>query len=235
MIAKLRHIGIAAAMLLGFAGGAAAQTPQFYIGAHAGKTLALSDLSDTAGNFDLNGAGMNGYIAGVHTGFDLQLKGSPVFFGVLAGYDFQNTEFSLNAGSMNFQANLNNSWYAGGRAGFVIWGAKVYTLAAYRQAEWDSTVKELTSPTLRGYDLGLGVEVPVAKNVSFGVEGINTHFQKAEFEFNNVPTGVQQELQQLSIMARLNFTLGGNPVGIFDDRQDPPHAKGGDPKIMGKP
>lgn len=216
---------------------AAAQTPQFYIGVHGGKSVAASELSDTGGNFSLDGLSSRGFIGGLHTGLDLQLRNSPLFFGVLAGYDFQNTEFQVSSGGgSTFSAKLGNSWYAGGRAGFVIYGAKVYGLAAYRQAEWDSTVAELTSPTLRGYDLGLGIDIPVAPNVSLGIEGVNTHYRRAEFKFNDNPTGLQQEVDQLSVMARLSFTLGGNPLSVFDDRVDPPRQRAGDPKLApGKP
>lgn len=229
-----KHISIAA-LLFTLAAPAAAQTPQFYIGVHAGKSLAVTELSNTASTFSLDGLGMSGYVAGVHTGLDLQPKDSPVFFGVFAGYDFQNTEFKVQFGPTSFNANLHNSWYAGGRTGAVIWGAKVYGLAAYRQSEMDTSIATLTSPTLKGFDLGMGIAIPIAKNVSLGIEGVHTRFQKVEFEFGGVPTGIHHELEQLTVMGRLNFTLGGNPLGVFDDRAEPPAPRARDPKIMGKP
>ena len=215
---------------------ALAQTPQFYIGVHGGKSIAASELAvnDPMFPVSIDGLSSTGYVGGVHAGLDLQLPNSPLFFGVLAGFDFQNTEFNISGPGLTFSANLGNSWYAGGRVGFVIYGAKVYGLAAYRQTEWDSTVAELTSPELKGFDLGMGIDIPVAKNVSLGIEVINTHFRAAELKLNDLPIGpgVSQQVDQLVGMARLNFTLGGaNPLSVFDDRVDPPKARGGDPKI----
>jgi opacity protein-like surface antigen len=214
--------------------GAVAQTPQFYIGVHGGKSIAASELTLDMAPVSIDGLSSNGYVGGVHAGLDLQLPNSPLFFGVLAGYSFQNTEFNAAFGSSTFSATLGNTWYAGGRVGFVIYGAKVYGLAAYRQAEWDSTVAELTSPDLKGFDLGMGIDIPIAKNVSLGLEVVNTHFRASEFQLSGVDTGVSQQVDQLVGMARLNFTLGGaNPLSVFDDRRDPPaEPRGADKKVL---
>jgi opacity protein-like surface antigen len=229
-------LAAAAAVGVVWASSAKAQTPSVYVGVHGGQTAASTELSATlAQNFgvSLDGLSSNGMIGGIHAGMDLQLANSVVFFGVLGGYDWQNTEFSITAGQQSFTANLGDSWYVGGRAGVVVHGAKVYGLAAWRQTEWSSSVKNLTIDDPRGWDVGIGIDVPISKGVVLGVEGIRTQYQKGEFATgaNATPSGVYGQTDQISVMARLSFALGGNPASIFDDAAPAPKtAKACDPK-----
>ena len=231
----LRKTLIAGVIAL-LAGPAMAQSPTLYFGVHGGKTMTSTELTDTANTFSLDGLSGNGYVGGVHVGADLQMANSPIFAGVFGGADWGDNEFRLAFGSAAFTATLGNSYYAGGRLGVVVHGTKVYALAAWRQTEWSSSVKGLTLDDPRGWDVGLGVEVPIAKNVSLGLEGIHTQYQKGEFmaphPITKVPTalGIHGEIDQISVMARLNFQLGGSS-SIFDDAgAAPAKARVCDPK-----
>ena len=228
----LRKTLIAGVIAL-LAGPAMAQSPTLYFGVHGGKTMTSNELTNTGATFSLDGLSGNGYVAGAHVGADLQMANSPIFAGVFAGADWGDNEFSLTAGpGFAFTATLGNSYYAGGRLGVVVHGTKVYALAAWRQSEWSSSVKGITLDDPRGWDLGIGVEVPIAKNVSLGVEGISTQYQKAEFQVGTPPaaSGIHNQIDQIAVMARLNFQLGGSS-SIFDDAgAAPAKARVCDPK-----
>lgn len=215
---------------------AKADTPQMYFGVHGGRALANTELSAPPATLTLDGLGSDGYVAGVHAGVDMKLPGSVIFFGVFGGYDWQNTAF--NAGTFN--ASLGNSWYAGGRAGVVVKSAKFYALAAYRQTEWSTNSLFIAVDELRGLDLGIGIEIPLAKNVTLGLEGISTQYRNAELNMGPaggpfVGSGLHQETEQLSAMARLSFAFGGvEAPAIFADEPAPCDPKLGCKK-PGKP
>jgi opacity protein-like surface antigen len=234
-MAGIKHFALMVAALaaMAMAATAMAQTPSVYVGVHGGKSMASTELTDTPGTFSLDGLASNGYVGGVHGGIDLQLPKSPVFVGAFAGADWGDTEFRLTAGpGFAFIATLGNSYYVGGRLGIVAHGAKLYGLAAWRQAEWSSSVNALAVDDPRGWDLGLGVEVPVAKGVILGVEGIHTQYQRAEFLAGAPPTatGIHGETDQISVLARLSLQFGGAAPSIFDDAKEPAKAKACDPK-----
>jgi opacity protein-like surface antigen len=212
----------AAAMSVGivWASQAKAQTPSIYIGVHGGQTMASTELSATpfpGFGVSLDGLSSNGAIGGVHAGVDVQIPSTVVFIGAFAGYDWQNTEFKLAVGPQSFTASLGDSWYVGGRAGVVVSGAKVYGLAAWRQTEWSSSAPGLALKEPRGWDVGIGVDIPLVKGVVLGLEGIRTQYQKAEFIASGTATGIHAETDQISVMARLSFALGASPATIFDD------------------
>jgi opacity protein-like surface antigen len=215
------------------AGPAMAQSPTLYFGVHGGKTMTSNELSNTGATFTLDGLSGTGYVGGAHVGADLQLPNSPVFAGVFAGATMGDNEFTLSAGPFSFVATLGTSYYAGGRIGIVSHGTKLYALAAWRQSEWSSSVKGIALDDPRGWDLGIGIEVPIAKNVSLGVEGISTQYQKAEFQVGTPPaaSGLHNQIDQIAVLARLNFQLGGNS-SIFDDAgAAPAKSKACDPKL----
>jgi opacity protein-like surface antigen len=228
----LRKLLIAGAIAL-LATPAMAQSPTLYFGIHGGKQMTSTELTNTGATFSLDGLSGNGYVAGAHVGADLQLPSSPVFVGVFAGADWGNSDFTLTAGPIAFTAGIGNSYYAGARAGVVVHGTKVYALAAWRQSEWSASVKGITLDDPRGWDLGLGIDVPIAKNVSLGLEGVSTQYQKAEFMVGAPPaaSGLHAQIDSVTVMARLNFAIGGQS-SIFDDAgAAPAKSRACDPKL----
>jgi hypothetical protein len=205
---------------------AKAQSPTVYFGLHGGKTMSSTELTNTGATFSLDGLSGNGYVAGVHIGADLQFANSPIFAGVFVGADWGNNEFKVQT----FTATLGNSYYAGGRLGVVATGGtKIYALAAWRQSEWSTSAKGLLLDDPRGWDLGIGIDVPIAKNITLGVEGVATLGAPFPAMIQG-PTGIHAQIDQLSVMARLSFQLGGNS-SIFDDAAPAKAAKACDPKM----
>lgn len=204
---RFKTLSIALA-ILGFSSSfAAAQTtPQVYFGVHGGSSMGVGEIKDPSGPFDLDGLGAHGWVGGAHLGVDMKLPASPFFIGAYGGYDVQNTAFNASAGSSVFTAKLGDSWYAGGRGGFQFdGGAKIYGLAAYRDTKMTWTGGG--APELKGYDLGVGLEHPLAKNLSIGIEGIKTTFQDVTIGGPGSTTALAAS--QLSLMARLSLKFGG--------------------------
>ncbi len=221
------------AVMVGFALAASAQ--QVYVGAHGGKSMASTELTNGPSTFSFDGIGEQGYVGGLHGGVDIGMPKSAFFVGAFGGFDWQNTAFTVTAGSSNFKAAMGDSWYVGARAGVVVHGTKLYVLSAYRQTDATTSVATLTIPKMKGFDLGVGIDVPLSNNVSFGLEGVRTQYQRDELTFGAIPapTGIHEQTDAVSIMARLNvgLNLSGNG-SIFDDRAAP--AKLGaacDPKM----
>lgn len=211
-----------------------AKAQEFYLGVHGGRSTAATELTDTGSTFSLNGLSSQGYVGGVHAGVDMRLPSSSIFVGAFTGFDWQNTEFKIVDGSNSFTASLGNSWYLGGRVGTVVHGGKIYVLAAYRQTGWSSSEPDLRLGDLKGFDVGVGIDVPIAKNISLGVEGIHTQFQRGEFSDASTtpatPTGLHAQTDQLSVMARLNIKFGGGEPSIFSNEGDPVPPKQRSPK-----
>ena len=204
---------LAAIMLFGVinwavAGKAHAEGPvaSFYIGAHAGGSLANSALSGGGVSFvDGLGAESKSPIFGARGGVDFQLPGSIVFLGAFATYTVQDVEFS--AFNSAFTASLKNSWSAGGRAGVKVGNAKPYVLLAYRNTDMEWTdLGQGPAPTLKGYDLGAGLSYAIDKNLDLGIEGVWTKYQSQDLCGG---CGFNMDTDQLSVMAFLNFKIGG--------------------------
>lgn len=199
---------------------------QLYVGVHGGPSFANSKVSDDTGFFALDGLGSRGWVGGLHGGADLAIPNTIFFVGAFAGYDWQNTEFKATAGTTSFTANLNNSWYTGARAGVKVGAGKVYVLGAYRQTETSWTTAAIKSPDLKGYDVGVGLAYPIAKNIELGIEGIKTHYRSEDlYTATGVDTGANLQTDSLGVMARLTFTFGGGEKNYFSNEDDPPAPK----------
>jgi opacity protein-like surface antigen len=177
-----------------------------YVGAHAGVTIANTEVGFSGASLD--GVGSHGVIGGVHAGADYTLP-SRIFFGAYAFYDWQSTETSLKAGPINASVALGDSYGVGGRLGYD-WGwAKTYALAGWRHTElsWDLPITPGGLPNgLTGLDLGAGISTPIAANIDLGLEGVWTRYNS---ETIGGPGGITLDPHQLSVMAKLNFRFGG--------------------------
>lgn len=167
-----------------------------YVGGSAG--LATTSTEIGIGPFSLDGvASHGGKVAGV-LGCDMKLSTSPVVLGVFGEYGTANNEFTVNPGL--FSAKFGNYYGVGARVGYSLNGAMPYLLAAWMHSDvtWSAGSSILPS-SFAGYAYGLGIEIPVSRNLSWGVEGRSTHFQ-AE---NVGPVSIQPT--ELSVMATLRL------------------------------
>ena len=210
------------------AANAAAQTPTFYVGVHGGLSMADTELS--GGGFSFDGIGSKGWIGGVQGGLDLNLPngGAPpqFFVGGYGSYSWQNTDTELKTGGPNWTGSLGDSWSVGGRAGTYYGASKIYVLAGWRQTELDLGALA-PSMTLQGWDVGLGAAIPITDFMEFGIEAVRTQYQDEKIGPINLSS------EQLSVLARLNFKLGGPGKSSIFTNEDDNKAVGCDPKLRG--
>lgn len=172
-----------------------------YAGVHGGITMANTELS--SGPFSLDGLGSHGFVGGLHLGVDY-ISANRIMFGAYGSYDWQTTEFSVATGGPSFTVGFGDSWSVGGRVGYVFErGSKLYALLGYRHTdvEWPTGLTGVPS-ALTGIDLGLGMSMPIAKNVELGIEGIWTKYQTEKIG------SIDLDTHQLGVMGRLNFQIG---------------------------
>jgi opacity protein-like surface antigen len=189
---------------------AKAQQPTFYIGGHAGTSMANTALGLDGMSLDGLGGESQTPSFGVRAGVDFAVPNSIVFVGAFGTYTMQNVEFSISDGDETFKAALKNSWSVGGRAGVVLGNAKPYILAAYRQTEveWTNLGPGFPSgPTLKGYDLGAGMSYAINKDIDIGVEGIWTKYKNVTLE-DVFCDPLSLDTTQLAVMGYVNFKFG---------------------------
>lgn len=170
-----------------------------YIGAGAGLTSVSAEVGK--GAFSVDGLGAQGQKGVLQIGCDMRLSGSPLVFGLFGEYGIANTEFSVNPGI--FSAKMTNNYAVGGRLGYVFQGAMPYVLLAYQHtdAEWSIAAPGLPG-SFRGYAVGGGIEMPLAKNLSFDVSGRWTKYQSESVG----PISI--EPTELAVMAAIKLRFG---------------------------
>lgn len=223
---------VAAACAMVFATFAKADgpTPVVYFGAHGGKSFASTELTvDGVPGLSLDGIGSKGYVGGIHGGADLLLSqrdGLNPFVGVFGGYSWQNTEANLTLGpGVGLSMSLGDSYYGGARLGLASsGGVKGYGLIAYRHTDLGFSsplpIPAIGPSSVKGWDIGAGIEMPVAKHMSFGIEGIWTKYDTADVTIAGTPTPLNLDIDALTVMGRFNITFGG-VQSIFVDEPAP--------------
>jgi outer membrane immunogenic protein len=151
----------------------------FYVGAGIGGGFVNHDLklSDYYGEIaDLNGIGGQGVIGTVEVGYDRQV--GRIVGGIFFNYDFSDVGSKLRAGGGSIKADLDSTWSAGGRLGYLVNpNTLIYALAAYTEANFDLPAG-VKNPTFAGYSVGGGFETKLG----------GSWFLKAEYRFSQFDT-----------------------------------------------
>lgn len=171
-----------------------------YIGAGAGYASTVTEIG--AGGLGIDGIGSNGAKATLALGCDMKLTGSPVVLGVFADWTpegLNSNEFSVSPGL--FSARFGQQYSIGGRIGYSLPGAMPYLLLAYAHTDVSYSVPLPLPSSFSGVAYGGGIEFPIAKNLSAGIEGRYTHYQSETI------TGTPISLQptELSVMGSLKL------------------------------
>ena len=185
-----------------------------YVGAHAGVTIANTEIGTDAFGpaASLDGIGSHGAIGGAHAGLDYTLP-FRVFVGLYGFYDWQSTELSLSFNGFSASVDLGGSYGFGGRLGYD-WGkAKAYGLVGWRHTDlsWGATGADPGAfagfpSSLNGIDIGAGMALPLAQGLELGIEGVWTKFNNESI--GSGPDAVTLDPQQLSVMGRLSLRFG---------------------------
>ena len=174
-----------------------------YIGGAGGLTSASTEVS--AGPFSIDGLGSQGLTAEMIIGFDIRLTGSPIVLGAYGKYGIANTEFSVNPGI--FSAKFTNQYAVGGRLGYAFSTAMPYVFLGYRHTDVDWSIPSPLLPSaFSGYEMGGGIEMALAKNLSLYGEGRYTRYQS-----ETIAIGPGINLEPTELAALVGLKLRFNP------------------------
>ena len=162
-------VGIGGIMLGLWATPGLAQGVSVHIGAQTGSGMSSTSISDGTSTLDGLSARSRAPDFGLHAGIDFKVAGTPFLVGAFGEYMWRDTSFKVQPG---FSVSFGNVMTAGLRAGYVLTGGMMpYILAGYRQTELDLPAGANIDSKLKGWMLGGGMEIPLAKNISLAAEG----------------------------------------------------------------
>lgn len=177
-----------------------------HIGAQAGAEIATSSISSVGGSIDGLGARSRSPDFGLHTGCDFKIPQTAFSVGAWGEYMWRDVSFKVDSPFGGVAIGLSNAWAIGARAGYVMSnGVMPYALIGYTKTDLSLPAAAPISSDLKGWMMGGGIEVPLAKNLSFAGEARWTKFDKVDL----TPVGLPADLKTdaLSVVGRLNFVL----------------------------
>lgn len=183
-----------------------AQGVSVHIGAQTGSGMSSTSISDGTGTLDGLSARSRSPDFGLHAGIDFKVANSPFLVGAFGEYMWRDTSFKIEPG---FSVSFGNVWTLGARAGYVLNGGMMpYILAGYRQTELGLPAGVPLDSKLKGWMLGGGLEIPLAKQVTLSAEGRWTKYDKVDLTPVALPlAGVTAKTDELSGVLRLNVNL----------------------------
>ena len=188
------------------AGSAHAQGIACHLGAQAGLTVASSEISGAMFSVDGLSARSRSPDFGLHTGCDYKIPTTALSIGAWGEYMWRSVDFKASAGPVGLTIGLGNSWAIGARAGYVLPnGVMPYALVGYTQTDLTLPAGTPLSNNLKGWMMGGGVEVPLAKNLSFAGEARWTKYADVDLAPVGLPAKIDTDA--LSVVGRLNVTL----------------------------
>lgn len=176
------------------------------LGAQAGLSISSSEISGAGFSLDGLSARSRSPDFGLHTGCLYKIPTTPFAIGPFGEYNWRAVDFKANLGPAGLTVGLGNAWAVGARAGYVLSnGVMPYALIGYTRTELTLPAGTPISNDLKGWMMGGGIEVPLAKNLSFAGEARWTKYDSVDL----TPVGLPADLKtdSLSVMGRLNFVL----------------------------
>lgn len=192
---------------LGFGSPVWAQGISCSLGAQAGLTIASSEISGTGFSLDGLSARSRSPDVGLHAGCVYKIPTTPFAVGPWGEYNWRAVDFKASAGPVGLTVGLGNAWAIGARAGYVLPnGVMPYALIGYTRTELTLPAATPISNDLKGWMMGGGVEVPLAKNLSFAGEARWTKYDAVDLTpVTTIPASLKTD--GLSVMGRLNLVL----------------------------
>lgn len=192
----------------------------FYLGGGLGYGFAdtelnVSDVHNGLNWLNVDGLSGTGAVGDIRVGADYQFAGTPLVVGVLAGYNFGSMEFNASAfdGNLSLSAELEPTWYAGGRLGLALpTKTLVYVGAAYQEAEgsFSTQFSEAAGPhgsqTADAVVYMLGLEQALTNNWRLGVE-----YNYAQYQFDATADCFKFDIDPDVHTIKARLTLAVNP------------------------
>ncbi len=194
-----------------------AQSLSCHLGAQAGLTIASSEICGTGFSLDGLSARSRSPDFGLHTGCLYKIPTTPFAVGPWGEYNWRAVDFKASAGPVGLTVGLGNAWAIGARAGYVLSnGVMPYALIGYTRTELTLPAGTPISSDLKGWMMGGGIEVPLAKNLSFAGEARWTKYDAVDLSpVLPAPLAADLKTDALSIVGRLSVTLNcGRPCSL---------------------
>jgi opacity protein-like surface antigen len=160
-------------------------------------------LVDSLGNWD--------FLGDAKLGYDLRLSNTPFVLGVFGGYSLGRARVDIGSSEVS---SLAPTWNAGARIGIVAWNSTLlYTGYKYQWANLDVRQgEEMIGHSIGGHGLIGGIEYPISKAVTLGLEYGYNRFDRVEFCTagcgGEVPQIASTRPEAHSVMLRGNVRLG---------------------------
>lgn len=176
-------------------------------GAQVGTSFASSEISGMGLSLDGLSARSRSPDFGLHTGCLFKIPTTPFAIGPWGEYTWRSVDFKASAGPIGLTVGMGNAWAIGARAGYVLPnGAMPYALVGYTKTDLTLPAGTPISSDLKGWMMGGGLEVPLAKNLSFAAEARWVKYDKLDLSpITVIPVDLKTD--SLSVMGRLNFIL----------------------------
>jgi outer membrane immunogenic protein len=206
--------------LLAFAGSAAAADlavpvdpvydwSGFYIGAHGG--YGWGDSDNDASNGASWSADIEGIVAGIHAGYNLQMDS--FVFGIEADVDFSDIDGHTPCPNAAFECDTDVEWFGSlrARAGFAMDNLLIYGTGgvALAEAEFGNTLAGVRideSDDSVGFVVGGGAEFAAWENISLRAEVLYYNFDDFGFAWSN-DGGISYDSELDFIVARAGVTF----------------------------
>ncbi len=174
-----------------------------YIGIHGGMDLSSTEVG--LGGLGIDGLSGNGEAYGIHGGFDLHVRGTPIVIGIMADWTESNARFAVSPGLLS--ADLEESWAVVGRIGYAHGHVLPYVLAGYTEADVSAKIlgTSIGGTKLEGWVFGGGVEFALNGGLSLALEYRFTDFDKLNF---GGPGGLDLETERHQVMAAVRYKFG---------------------------
>ena len=180
--------------------------PYSWTGIYAGLGVGvLANLSRVEGEEGplLDSVGAWGWVGDARIGYDYRLPSTPFVIGLFGGWSLGGAEIT----GLGERATITPTWNVGGRAGLVAWNSNLlYATGGYEQADIDLSFAEGPG-TIGGWFVGGGIEMPVSKAVTLGLE-----YKYSDWDSFTVG-GARIEPVDHRVMLRANVRLGGFGLG----------------------
>jgi outer membrane immunogenic protein len=181
----------------------------FYLGVHGGYGWGESDHDGAPPNFpDGYDDDLSGWLAGAQAGVNFTLGGNGgVFVGVEVDGTWSDIDGTLATGGLPGDITHDIDWFGSARAklGVDMDGFRPYVTGGFALASITREAEFGTSDTnvQGGWTAGLGVDIPVAEQVSLNLEYRYSDYGSAEFDTGGIPATVATTAH--TVRAGINF------------------------------
>ena len=213
-------LGGAIALLMTMLAPAMAQNTGIYIGVNGGYQMGSTEVDlnvPAVSLLNIDGLASKGMTGGVQGGFDYRFPRSPFVLGVFAEYNpLGEADFSITTGlggGINIvSSTMDNEMKGGLRLGYVTGSNALIYVGGFiskSDLKWSLVNGALTgSEDLKGKGFVAGIQVPLASNISGGIQYSYTQYDTVSYTLGGGPLKLDLDTEVQAVTGRLNFHFG---------------------------